>query len=120
MAGLLLPLLLLVGAYVYYEKLGGKQQLDSILGNLKGGGGSDFSFRGGGASVDVNLPTVEGINGDVQSMLQKMGVDMNVNNGSGQSISRTRQIDTTGQAVQKQSHNQRSSTFFTIPRFGNL
>lgn len=119
MAGLLMPLLLLVGGYIFYEKFGGKQIVNDLLGDLKGGG-SDFSFRGGGASVDVNLPTVNGINGDVQSMLQKMGVDMNVNNGSGQSISRNRQVDTTGQAVQTQTKNQKSSVFYTIPRFGNL
>ena len=47
-----------------------------------------------------------GIQGNVQSMLQKMGVNMN---GSRQNISRTRQIDTTGQAKQTQTRSQRSN-----------
>lgn len=114
----ILPVLLLAGGYIYYTRFGGKEQLDGILAELKGGLGSGSQINTGsnisnGGGGDVT--TVEGINSQVQSMLQKMGV-----HGNGESISRTRQVDTTGQAVQKQSHNQRSSTFFTIPRFGNL
>ena len=111
----ILPVLLLAGGAYWYFKMNGKATIDNLLGDLKGGGGSDFSFSGGGAKVDVDLPSVDGINSKVQSMLQKMGV-----HGSGESISRTRQVDTTGQAVQRQSHKQTSNVFFTIPRFGNL
>lgn len=120
MAGFLLPLLLLVGGYIWYEKLGGKAQVDSIFSELKGGGGGSQINTGQNVSGG-NIPSVEGISGDVQSMLQKMGVDMNVNNGSGQSISRTRQIDTTGAAKQSQTHSQKSTVMFTMPtKFGNL
>ena len=110
----ILPVVLLAGGYIFYTRMGGKQIIDDLLGDLKGGG-SDFSFSGGGANVNVDLPTVDGINSQVQSMLQKMGV-----HGSGESISRTRQVDTTGQAKQSQSHKQTSNVFYTIPRFGNL
>ena len=112
----ILPVLLLAGGAYWYFKMNGKATIDNLLGDLKGGGGSDFSFSGGGARVDVDLPpSAEGISNQVQSMLQKMGV-----HGSGESISRTRQVDTTGQAKQSQSHKQTSSVFYTIPRFGNL
>lgn len=117
MGGLLLPLLLLVGAFVYYEKLGGKQQLDSILGGLKGGGGGSQINTGTNISGNADAGQIQS---QVQSMLQKAGVDMNVNNGSGQSINRKRQVDTTGQAKQTQTHSQKSTVFYTIPRFGNL
>jgi hypothetical protein len=109
----ILPVLLLAGGYIYYTRFGGKEQLDSILGNLKGGGGSQINTGDNISSGDV--PTVEGINSNVQSMLQKMGV-----HGSGESVSRTRQVDTTGAAKQSQKHSQRSNVFYTIPRFGNL
>ena len=116
--------LLGAGFLVFYYKFGGKQMIDDLLGDLKGGGGgSDFSFSGGGASVDVKLPpSAEGISNKVQTMLQKMGVDMNVDNGSGQDISRTKQTNTGtgGKITQTQSHSQKSDVFYTIPRFGNL
>lgn len=112
MAGLLMPLLLLVGGYIFYEKFGGKEMLDNVINEVKGIGG------GGGSQIN----TGQNISGDVgqiqskvQGMLEKMGV-----HGSGESISRTRQVDTTGQAVQHQSHKQTSNVFFTIPRFGNI
>lgn len=113
----ILPLVLLAGGYIWYTRYGGESVINDLLGNLKGGGGggSSFSFSGGGANVNVDVPSVEGINSQVQSMLQKMGV-----NGSGQSINRTRQVDTTGQAKQTQTHSQKSTVFYTIPRFGNL
>lgn len=107
----ILPVILLAGGYIWYSRYGGKQVIDDLLGDLKGGGGSQINT---GDNISGNAD-VNQIQSQVQSMLQKMGV-----HGNGESISRTRQVDTTGQAVQKQSHNQRSSTFFTIPRFGNL
>jgi hypothetical protein len=113
----ILPVVLLAGGYIWYTRFGGEAVINDLLGGLKGGG-SDFSFSGGGAKVDVNLPpSAEGISNNVKSMLQKMGVNMNE---SGQNISRTRQVDTTGQAKQTQTKSQRSDVFFTIPRFGNL
>jgi hypothetical protein len=113
----ILYLVLLGGAYIYYTRFGGKAQLDSILAELKGGlgGGGGSQINTGDNVSGGDVPTVEGINSQVQSMLQKMGV-----HGSGESVSRTRQVDTTGAAKQSQKHSQRSNVFYTIPRFGNL
>jgi hypothetical protein len=112
----ILPVLLLAGGYIYYTRFGGKEQLDSILAELKGGlGGGGSQINTGDNISGGDVPTVEGINSQVQSMLQKMGV-----HGSGESVSRTRQVDTTGQAKQSQKHSQRSNVFYTIPRFGNI
>lgn len=97
--------ILAAGAAYWYFKMNGKATIDDLLGGLKGGS-------------QVN--TGANVSGDVQSMLQNMGVDMNVNNGSGQNIKRTRQVDTTGHAKQTQTHSQKSNVFYTIPRFGNL
>jgi hypothetical protein len=108
----ILPVLLLAGGAYWYFKMGGKSQVDSILGDLKGG---SSQINTGDNISGGDVPTIEGINSNVQSMLQKMGV-----HGSGESVSRTRQVDTTGTAKQSQKHSQRSSTFYTIPRFGNL
>lgn len=108
----ILPVLLLAGGYIWYSRYGGEAVINDLLGNLKGGGGGSQINTGDNISGNADAGQIQS---QVQSMLQKMGV-----HGNGESISRTRQVDTTGQAVQKQSHNQRSSTFFTIPRFGNL
>jgi hypothetical protein len=109
----ILPVLLLAGGYIWYSRYGGKAVIDDLLGNLKGSGGSQINTGSNVSGGDV--PTVEGINSQVQSMLQKMGV-----HGSGESVSRTRQVDTTGAAKQSQKHSQKSTVFYTIPRFGNL
>lgn len=121
MGGLLLPLLLLVGGYIYYAKLGGKEQLDSILGDLKGGGGgSDFSISGGGAKVDVQLP--QGMNDLLQkaqsrtgSWTDERGNNFNNQSGSGSQVNRQSNVGKSGSIIQKQSN-----VFYTIPRFGNL
>ena len=105
-----LYVILAAGAAYWYFKMNGESVINDLLGNLKGGGGSSQINTGGNISGDVGQ-----IQSQVQSMLQKMGV-----HGSGESISRTRQIDTTGQAKQSQSHKQTSNVFFTIPRFGNI
>ena len=135
MAGLLLPLLLLVGGYIYYTRFGGREQLDSILGELKGIGSGGFSSSGfedlknsgktgrwtdennNNFNIERDVNTQSNISGngdDVQSILQQL------NGKSGQNISRTRQIDTTGKAKQINRNIQRSNVFYTIPRFGNL
>jgi hypothetical protein len=114
----ILPVVLLAGGYIWYTKFNGKSTVDGILAELKGGlgGGSGSQINtGDNISGGGDVPTVEGISGQVQSMLQKMGV-----HGSGESISRTRQVDTTGKAKQTQTHSQKSTVFYTIPRFGNL
>jgi hypothetical protein len=114
MAGLLLPLLLLVGGYIWYTKLGGASTIDSILGDLKGG--SDFSFRGGGAEVDVKLP--QGMNDLLNQAKSRTGswTDSKGNRFNNQSDTNTQSnIGGSGSIVQKQSN-----VFYTIPRFGNL
>ena len=115
MAGLLMPLLLLVGGYIFYAKLGGKQIIDDLLGDLKGGGGSDFSISGGGASVDVKLP--QGMNDLLEKAKSRQGswTDERGNRFNNQSDTNTKSnIGGSGSIVQKQS------SFYTIPRFGNL
>lgn len=109
----ILPVVLLAGGYIWYTKFNGKATVDSIFNEIKGIGGGGSQINTGdniSGNVDVNQ-----IQSQVQGMLEKMGV-----HGSGESISRTRQVDTTGQAVQRQSHKQTSNVFYTIPRFGNL
>jgi hypothetical protein len=114
MAGLLLPLILLVGGYIFYSRLGGKEMIDNLLGDLKGGG-SDFSFRGGGAEVDVKLP--QGMNDLLDQAKSRTGswTDSKGNRFNNQSDTNTQSnIGGSGSIVQKQS------SFYTIPRFGNL
>ena len=106
----ILPVVLLAGGYIWYSRYGGKQVIDDLLGDLKGGGSQINTGSNVSGNADVNQ-----IQSQVQGMLEKMGV-----HGSGESISRTRQVDTTGQAKQTQSHKQTSNVFYTIPRFGNL
>ena len=116
MAGLLMPLLLLVGGYIFFAKLGGKEMIDDLLGDLKGGGGSDFSISGGGAKVDVKLP--DGMNDLLQKAQSRTGswTDEKGNRFNNQSDTNTRSnIGGSGSIVQKQSN-----VFYTIPRFGNL
>jgi hypothetical protein len=107
-----------VGFLVFYYKFDGKNMINNLINEVKGG----LSSGGGGGGSQINTgdnisgnADVNQIQSQVQGMLEKMGV-----HGSGESISRTRQVDTTGQAVQKQSHKQSSNVFYTIPRFGNL
>ena len=106
----ILPVLLLAGGAYWYFKMNGKSTIDNLLGDLKGGGSQINTGDNISGNADVNQIQIQ-----VQGMLEKMGV-----HGSGESISRTRQVDTTGQAVQKQSHSQKSTVFYTISRFGNL
>jgi hypothetical protein len=116
MGGLLLPLILLVGGYIFYAKMGGKEMIDNLLGDLKGGGGSDFSFRGGGAEVDVKLP--QGMNDLLEKAKSRTGswTDERGNRFNNQSDSNSQSnIGGSGSIVQKQSN-----VFYTIPRFGNL
>lgn len=100
MGGLLLPLLLLVGGYIYYTRFGGKEQLDSILGNLKGGGsGLSSGFQ------------------DLKNGRTGQWTDENNNKFNVQNDSNSRSnVGKSGSIVQKQSNY----TFYTIPRFGNL
>lgn len=109
---LLLYGILAVGAYIWYKNYGGKSVIDGLIGDLKGGLGGGSQINTG---QNVSGDDADQIQSKVQGMLEKMGV-----HGSGESISRTRQVDTTGQAVQRQSHSQKSTVFYTIPRFGNL
>jgi hypothetical protein len=104
-----------VGFLVFYYKFDGKNMINNLINEVKGGLGGGSQINTGDNISGGDIPTVEGISGQVQSMLQKMGV-----HGSGESVSRTRQVDTTGQAKQSQKHSQKSTVFYTIPRFGNL
>lgn len=127
MGGLLLPLILLVGGYIFYSRLGGKEMLDNALNEIKGIGGGG----GSGSNGMDGLPTVDGINGQVQDLLNKAKSRTgswtdergnNFNNQSGQDIQINRQSNTGtgGKITQRQSHSQKSTVFYTIPRFGNL
>lgn len=109
MAGLLLPLLLLIGGYIYYEKFGGKQQLDGILNEIKSVGGGGNSGGGGSSG------------GSFQDLIDKAKsrkgswTDENNNNFNNQSDTNTESnIGKSGNITQKQSN------YTTIPRFGNL
>jgi hypothetical protein len=118
MAGLLLPLILLVGGYIWYTKFNGRETIDGIFNEIKGigGGGSDFSFRGGGAEVDVKLP--QGMNDLLEKAKSRTGswTDERGNRFNNQSDSNSQSnIGGSGSIVQKQSN-----VFYTIPRFGNL
>lgn len=113
---MLLPLLLLVGGYIWYTKFNGSQTIDNLLGDLKGGGGSDFSISGGGASVDVKLP--QGMNDLLEKAKSRKGswTDERGNRFNNQSDTNTESnVGKSGSIVQKQSN-----VFYTIPRFGNL
>lgn len=108
MAGLLLPLLLLVGGYVWYTKFNGKETVDSIFNEIKGVGG------GGSSSMPSGFQDLK--NGRTGSW-----TDENNNNFNVQSDTNTKSnIGSNGTITQKRSNIQKSSTFFTIPRFGNL
>jgi hypothetical protein len=106
MAGFLLPLLLLVGGYIYYEKFGGKAQLDSIFNEIKGVGGGS----GGGGNMPSGFQ-------DLKNGRTGQWTDENNNNFNVQSdTNSTSNVGKSGKITQ----TQKSSTFFTIPRFGNL
>lgn len=105
MAGLLLPLLLLVGGYIYYSKFGGKEQLDSILGDLKGGGNSSGNFN----------DLIKQAQSRTGSWTDDKGNNFNNQSGGGSQVNRQSNVGGSGKITQKQSN-----VFFTIPRFGNL
>lgn len=89
--------------------------VDDIMADVKAGregqwtdeNGNKFNVQKDSRSTNNVSGNVSAskITADVEAMLRKMGV-----HGSRQNISRTRQVDTTGKAVQKQSHTQ--SAFF--------
>jgi hypothetical protein len=110
MAGLLLPLLLLVGGYIWYTKFNGKQTIDGIFNEIKsvgsGGGGSSNSGGNFSSSGFEDLK-----NGRTGQWTDERGNKFNVQKDSN-SQSNT---GSNGKISQKQS-----SSFYTIPRFGNL
>lgn len=105
--------LLIAGAIVYWFLfLGGQGQLNSMLSSVFKGGG--LNLGGGGTNIQTRTNTGTNVSGNgsvsgVQSMLQKMGVDMNVNNGSGQNIYRHRQVNNQNTANQNNVNIQRSN-----------
>lgn len=112
--------LLIAGGLVYWFLfLGGRSQFESLLGGLfngggLGGGGTNIQTRTNtGSNVSgsngVNGVSANGIMSQVQGMLQKAGVNMNVNNGSGQNISRYRQVNYQDTANQNNVNIQRSN-----------
>lgn len=106
MAGLLMPLLLLVGGYIFYTRFGGKEMLDNALNEIKGvsGGG-----KGSGLSSGFE---------DLKNGRTGQWTDENDNNFNVQSDTNTKSnVGKSGSIVQKQS----STSFFTMPRrFSNL
>jgi outer membrane lipoprotein SlyB len=105
--------LLIGGAIIYWFMfLGGQGQVNNLLGSVfKGGSGLNL---GGGTNIQTRTNTGSNVSGNgaggsVQSMLQKMGVDMNVNNGSGQNIYRHRQVNHQDTANQNNVNIQRSN-----------
>ena len=113
MGGLLLPLLLLVGGYIYYAKLGGKEQLDSILGELKGG----LSGKGGGGDGFSSSSGFE----DLKNGRTGKWTDENNNNFNVESDVRTKSNVSGGASVGSVNEKLRKmGVFYTIPRFGNL
>lgn len=117
MAGFLLPLLLLVGGYIWYTKFNGAATVDSIFNEIKGiGGGSSGSnvSGGNGGSSNVNMPS--GFQ-DLKNGRTGQWTDENNNNFNVQKDVNTQSnVGKSGKITQ----TQKSSTFFTIPRFGNL
>lgn len=105
MAGLLLPLLLLVGGYIFYSRLGGKEMLDNALNEIKGIGGGGNGSSGSFQDLIDKAKSREG------SWTDERG-----NNFNNQSDTNTQSnIGKSGSIIQKQSN-----VFYTIPRFGNL
>lgn len=108
--------LLIAGGIVYWFLfLGGRSQLDSMLGGVFNGGGLNL---GGGTNIQTRTNTGSNVQGganandimsQVQGMLQKSGVNMNVNNGSGQNIYRHRQVNYQNTANQNNVNVQRSN-----------
>ena len=103
MAGLLMPLLLLVGGYIFYTRLGGKEMLDNALNEIKSVGG------GGNSGLSSGFE-------DLKKGRTGQWTDENNNRFNVQSDTNTQSnIGGSGSIVQKQSN-----VFYTIPRFGNL
>ena len=128
MSATIIYLLIGAGALYWLFMMGGKEQLAGMLNDM--GMGSIFGGASGATStntgknswtdennnnfnIESDVRTASnvsggacaaGIQGNVQSMLQKMGVNMN---GSRQNISRSSQIDTTGEPKQSQTRSQR-------------
>lgn len=100
--------LLIAGGLIYwFFYLGGRSQLDSLLGGVFKGGGTNIQTRTNtGSNVSTNT---DGIISQVQGMLQKSGVNMNVNNGSGQNITQRRQVNYQNTANQNNYNYQSSS-----------
>lgn len=118
MAGLLLPLLLLVGGYIWYEKFGGKSTIDGIFNEIKSVGGGGGSQTNTGTNIN---------NGSFQDLIDKAQsrqgswTDENNNNFNVQKDSNSQSnTGSSGNISQKRSNVQKSNVFFTIPRFGNL
>ena len=109
MAGLLMPLLLLVGGYIFYTRFGGKEMLDNALNEIKSVGG------GGGSSLSSGFE-------DLKNGRTGQWTDKNDNNFNVQSDTNTESnVGKSGNITQKRSNVQKSgSVFYTIPRFGNL
>ena len=107
MAGLLLPLLLLVGGYIFYSRLGGKEMLDNALNEIKGiGGGGGFSSSG-----------FE----DLKNGRTGQWTDENNNNFNVENDVRTKSNVSGGASVGSVNEKLRKmGVFYTIPRFGNL
>lgn len=107
MAGMLLPLLLLIGGYIWYEKFGGKSTIDGIFNEIKSVGSGDSKGNGGFSSSGFE---------DLKKGRTGQWTDENNNRFNVQSDTNTQSnIGGSGSIVQKQSN-----VFYTIPRFGNL
>ena len=106
--------LLIAGAIIYWFMFhGGQGQLNNLLSGAFKGGAGGLNI-GGGTNIQTRTNTGSnvsgnGVSGNVQSMLQKMGVDMNVNNGSGQNIYHRRQVNYQNTANQNNVNIQRSN-----------
>lgn len=113
----LIYVILAAGAAYWYFKMDGKSQVDSILSDLKGGGGGlNLGGSGGGTFTDE-----KGNNVNIQGR-GKICINGKCYEGSGQDIQENHQsnVGTGGTITQKQSHSQKSNVFYTIPRFGNI
>lgn len=110
MGGLLLPLLLLVGGYIWYTKFNGSQTIDGILNEIKSVGGGSSSNNSGGNFSSSGFEDLK--NGRTGQWTDENNNKFNVQKDSN-SKSNT---GGSGKISQKQSNY----TFFTIPRFGNV
>lgn len=110
MAGMLLPLLLLVGGYIWYTKFNGAATIDGIFNEIKsvGGGGG----KGGSLSSGFE---------DLKNGRTGKWTDENNNNFNVESDVRTKSNVSGGASVESVNEKLRKmGVFYTIPRFGNL